>query len=77
MLYARLHLPSISATIDLLDDTLLQYMDEKSVLSLNGWRTAEYIMRQVKNSEAFRMALRAVKLWAKRSSLQFRLPAER
>ena len=66
LLYARLPLQSLAGNLDLMDDNLLGHMDEKSVLALNGWRCAEYILRHVQNSDGFRMALRAIKLWAKR-----------
>lgn len=68
LLYARLPLPTLPPVLDLMDDNMLRLMEEKSVLALNGWRCAEYIMRQVNNNDAFRTALRAIKLWAKRTS---------
>ncbi|XP_076057041.1 poly(A) polymerase hiiragi isoform X2 [Oratosquilla oratoria] len=66
MLFARLALKEINDSVDLRDDTILKNLDEKCVRSLNGCRVTDEILRQVPNRENFRLALRAIKLWAKR-----------
>ena len=53
---------------DLRDDHLLKNLDQKCVRSLNGCRVTDEILRLVPNVETFRLALRAIKLWAKRTS---------
>ena len=50
---------------DLKDDLLLKNLDQKCVRSLNGCRVTDEILRLVPNVENFRLALRAIKLWAK------------
>ncbi|KAK3873200.1 hypothetical protein Pcinc_021769 [Petrolisthes cinctipes] len=66
LLFARLALKEVHDSVDLRDDTILKNLDEKCVRSLNGCRVTDEILRQVPNRESFRLALRAIKLWAKR-----------
>ena len=47
----------------------LVHLDPKCVRSLNGYRSTLEIKRLVPNLEAFRLALRAIKLWAKSQGL--------
>lgn len=65
MLFAQLDLKYVSDDVDLRDDSVLKNLDEKCVRSLNGWRVTDEILRQVPKCENFRLALRAIKLWAK------------
>jgi poly(A) polymerase len=44
---------------------LLKNLDPKCVRSLNGCRVTDEILRLVPNIDNFRLALRAIKLWAK------------
>ena len=66
MLFARLALKDVPDDVDLRDDNVLKNLDEKCVRSLNGCRVTDEILRQVPKIENFRLALRAIKLWAKR-----------
>lgn len=68
MLFARLLLKEIPETMDLQDDMLLKSLDPKCVRSLNGCRVTDEILRLVPNVDNFRLALRAIKLWAKRKA---------
>lgn len=65
LLFARLALKEIPEDFDLSDDMLLKNLDQKCVRSLNGCRVTDEILRLVPIIESYRMALRAIKLWAK------------
>ncbi|XP_063990863.1 poly(A) polymerase type 3 isoform X2 [Diachasmimorpha longicaudata] len=69
MLFAKLALKEIPDSMDLQDDMLLKNLDQKCVRSLNGCRVTDEILRLVPNIENFRLALRAIKLWAKRHGI--------
>ncbi|KAJ3042041.1 polynucleotide adenylyltransferase [Rhizophlyctis rosea] len=57
---------TIPDDIDLSDDMVLKGLDEASIRSLNGSRVTDKILQLVPNVENFRLALRFIKLWAKR-----------
>lgn len=65
LLFSRLALPAIPKNLNLLDITLLKNLDPQSVRSLNGCRVTDAILSLVPDQASFRMALRAIKLWAK------------
>lgn len=71
LLFARLALKEIPDNFDLQDDMLLKNLDQKCVRSLNGCRVTDEILRLVPNIENFRLALRAIKLWAKSKHIYF------
>lgn len=50
---------------------LLKNLDPKCVRSLNGCRVTDEILRLVPNIDNFRLALRAIKLWAKSTTIIF------
>lgn len=60
---------TIQDSFDLLNNKMLANLDEKCVLSVNGSRTTDEILRLVPNVETFHTALRAIKFWAKRRAL--------
>lgn len=66
LLFSRLAHPSVADNLNLLDASLLKNLDQKCVRSLNGCRVTDAILSLVPNQESFRLALRAIKLWAKR-----------
>ncbi|XP_041668168.1 poly(A) polymerase type 3-like [Cheilinus undulatus] len=66
LVYARVNLRSVPEKISLLDDSLLTNLKPECVRSLNGYRVTEEIRRSVPNVSTFQLALRAIKLWAKR-----------
>ncbi|CAL8104748.1 unnamed protein product [Orchesella dallaii] len=65
MTFARLALKEIPDDLELKDDNILRNLERKCVYSLNGCRVTELILSLVPNSQSFRLALRAIKLWAK------------
>ncbi|CAL8139536.1 unnamed protein product [Orchesella dallaii] len=65
MTFARLALKEIPDDMELKDDNILRNLDRKCVYSLNGCRVTDEILRLVPNIDSFRLALRAIKLWAK------------
>lgn len=69
LVFARLPFSSIPEDLDLLDHNLLKNLDEKSMLSLNGSRATDEILRLVPDVLTFHAALRCIKLWAKRRAL--------
>lgn len=69
MLFARLLLKEIPDSMDLRDDMLLKNLDQKCVRSLNGCRVTDEILLLVPNIDNFRLALRAIKLWAKKHGI--------
>ncbi|XP_008208561.1 poly(A) polymerase type 3 [Nasonia vitripennis] len=69
MLFAKLALKEVPDSMDLRDDMLLKNLDQKCVRSLNGCRVTDEILRLVPNIENFRLALRAIKLWAKKNGI--------
>ena len=68
LLFARLAQPYVSSDLNLLDVSLLKNLDPKCVRSLNGCRVTDAILSLVPNQKSFRLALRAIKLWAKSMS---------
>ena len=64
----QLALATIPSNLNLLDMTLLNNLDPHSVCSLKGCRVTNAILSLVPNQESFRLALRAIKLWAKSKS---------
>eukprot|EP00798_Chlamydomonas_sp_ICE-L_P000588 gene588-2009_t len=66
ILYARLSTSHVPPEIDVSENKLLRGCDEQSVRALNGCRVSDAILSAVPNKEAFRMTLKAVKLWAER-----------
>ncbi|RKP21236.1 Poly(A) polymerase PAPalpha [Rozella allomycis CSF55] len=69
LLFANLALSTIPEDLDLLDNSILRNIDEKCILSLNGSRVADQIVRLVPNIGTFHNALRCIKLWAKKRAI--------
>ncbi|PSN34249.1 Poly(A) polymerase alpha [Blattella germanica] len=69
LLFASLNLDKIDDTLELTDDMLLKNLDERCAKSMDGCRVANELLVLVPNIGNFGLALRAVKLWAKRRRL--------
>lgn len=66
LIFARLIIPSIPMNLDLKNNDYLRGLDEREVRSLNGTRVTDEILELVPQQKTFRLALRAIKLWAQR-----------
>ena len=67
LIFGRLQIPSIPLNLSLDDNNLLRGLDDSEVRSVNGTRVTDQILDLVPQQKTFRTALRAVKLWAKRT----------
>lgn len=67
LIFARLILPSVPLNLDLKNNDYLRGLDDKEVRSLNGTRVTDQILELVPQQKTFRIALRAIKLWAQRT----------
>lgn len=64
LIFARLVIPAIPMNLDLKNNDYLRGLDEREVRSLNGTRVTDEILELVPQQKTFRLALRAIKLWA-------------
>ncbi|XP_040905706.1 poly(A) polymerase type 3-like [Toxotes jaculatrix] len=69
LVFARLLQRSIPEDLKLCNDELLKNLDKLCVRSLSGYRVTEEILSLVPNVYNFRLALRTIKLWAKRRNI--------
>ncbi|KAK1359562.1 hypothetical protein POM88_044036 [Heracleum sosnowskyi] len=65
LLYANVAMWSIPEDLDVSRESILQNVDGQTVLSLNGCRVTDQILRLVPNIQNFRTTLRCVRFWAK------------
>lgn len=68
LIFARLPIHSVPLNLDLKNTDLLRGLDEKEIRSVNGTRVTDEILELVPQQKTFRLALRAIKLWAQRES---------
>lgn len=66
LIFARLVVPSVPMNLDLKNNDYLRGLDEREVRSLNGTRVTDELLELVPQQKTFRLALRAIKLWAQR-----------
>lgn len=69
LVFASLKMPTIPEDLNLLDHSHLRNLDEKCILSLNGSRTTDEILKLVPNVATFHTALKCIKVWAQRRGL--------
>ena len=67
LIFGRLQIASVPLNLTLDDNNLLRGLDDSEVRSVNGTRVTDQILDLVPQQKTFRTALRAVKLWAKRT----------
>ncbi|KAK3036722.1 hypothetical protein RJ639_030546, partial [Escallonia herrerae] len=66
LLYAKVDLWAIPEELDILQESILHNVDEQTVLSLNGCRVTDQILRLVPHIQNFRTTLRVIRYWAKK-----------
>ena len=71
LIYARLMIPSIPSNLDVKNNEYLRGLDEREARALNGTRVTDEILELVPEQKTFRLALRAIKLWAQRECICF------
>lgn len=64
-----MEIPPQSSGWNLLDNNLLRGLDEAELRSLNGTRVTDDILKLVPEQTSFRLALRAIKLWAQKRAI--------
>lgn len=64
-----MEIPPPTSSWDLLDNNLLRGLDDAELRSLNGTRVTDEILKLVPEPTSFRLALRAIKLWAQRRAI--------
>lgn len=69
LISARLDIPQVPISLTLSDKNLLRNVDEKDLRALNGTRVTDEILELVPNKTSFKIALRAIKIWAKRRAV--------
>lgn len=65
LLYANVAMWSIPEDLDVSQESILQNVDEQTVLSLNGCRVTDQILHLVPNIQNFRTTLKCMRFWAK------------
>lgn len=69
LIFGRLVTQTVPITTDLKNNELLRGLVEEEVRPLNGTRVTDEILESVPQQKTFRLALRAVKLWAQRRAI--------
>lgn len=69
LLCARLDIAQVPLNLSLSDKNLLRNLDEKDLRALNGTRVTDEILQLVPKPTSFKIALRAIKLWAQRRAV--------
>ncbi|VDM20814.1 unnamed protein product [Hydatigera taeniaeformis] len=71
LLFAQVDLMSVRSDFNLSDNSeqLLRNMDERDVRSVNGVRVTEDMLNLVYPKDAFKTALKVIRLWAKRKNI--------
>ncbi|KAI2383092.1 polynucleotide adenylyltransferase, partial [Ophidiomyces ophidiicola] len=64
LIFARLVVHSVPLGLDLKNKELLRGLDEREIRCVNGTRVTDEILELVPQQKTFRLALRAIKLWA-------------
>lgn len=69
VIFVRLNLSVVTQDTDLKDNNVLRGLDEVDLRCINGTRVTDQMLGLVPQTKSFRLALRAVKLWAVRKGV--------
>lgn len=69
--FARLPFTELHKSINLQDEMVLKNVDVKCFNSLYGVRVTNQILQLIPNIDQFRLAVKAIKLWAKSMIFRF------
>lgn len=69
LIFCTLGVSSVPLSLDLKDNEYLRGRDDVELRSLNGTRVADELISLIPQAKTFRLALRAVKLWAQRRAI--------
>ena len=69
LIFSNLQVSSVPKTLELQDTNLLRGLDETDLRCVNGTRVTDRILQLVPQTRVFRIALRAVKLWAQQRAI--------
>lgn len=69
LIFSRIIQKQIAENQELKDSGLLRGLDEAELRSLNGTRVTDEILALVPEQSTFKLALRAIKLWAQRRAV--------
>lgn len=67
--FSRIIQKQLDPNLNLQDNALLRGLDETELRSINGTRVATEMLSLIPEKSTFRMALRAIKLWAQRRAI--------
>ncbi|KAK4632383.1 Poly(A) polymerase pla1 [Fulvia fulva] len=66
LIFSTLHIASVPKDLQLTDNNLLRGLSETDMKCVNGTRVTDRLLQLVPETKTFRLALRAIKLWAQR-----------
>lgn len=69
LIFSNLQIASVPSGLQLSDNNLLRGLNEIDLRCVNGTRVTDRILAVVPQTKPFRLALRAVKLWAQRRAI--------
>lgn len=69
LIFSRVMQTQLPPDLDLRVNSLLRGLDDKELRSLNGTRVTDEILTLVPEQSTFKIALRAIKLWAQRRAI--------
>ncbi|KAI9328363.1 Poly(A) polymerase central domain-containing protein [Obelidium mucronatum] len=69
LVYTRLLHSKVQKSLNLLDDSIIEHLDDRCIRSLNGLRVAERILNLVPDIATFKTVLQFIKVWAKQRGL--------